>query len=210
MKQHRSTRITACVVSLLLCAGAGRLMAQDSTSVTDSAGVDSAAVDSTAPAAAIDSAAAVDSSPSSGAAVAPAQAAALHGDTTVVVDRVLAVVANRPVLASQVDEEIFSRQAQGAKLPTDPAQLDSLRRQVISTIVDEELLVQQASRDTVDHGDRPGDRRRRGAAGSRRFETTSAPSWTTGTSSRRRASRRRKSTAAGSPTSSVAPRCRIA
>ena len=80
-----------------------------------------------------------------------AQPQVLRGDTTVVVDRVLAVVANRPVLASQVDEEIFSRQAQGAKLPTDPAQLDSVRRQVISTIVDEELLVQQASRDTSIH-----------------------------------------------------------
>ena len=38
-------------------------------------------------------------------------------DTTFVVDRVLAVVGNRPVLASQVDEEIFSRESQGAKLP---------------------------------------------------------------------------------------------
>jgi peptidyl-prolyl cis-trans isomerase SurA len=152
MKQHHSTRIAACVASLLLCAGAGRLTAQDSTSVADSAGVDSAAVDPTpAGAAANDSAVPADTTQGVGAAVAPAQRAALHGDTTVVVDRVLAVVANRPVLASQVDEEIFSRQAQGAKLPTDPAQLDSLRRQVISTIVDEELLVQQASRDTSIH-----------------------------------------------------------
>ena len=64
------------------------------------------------------------------------------------VDRVLAVVGNRPVLASQVDEEMFSRQAQGMTLPEDPKQLDALRREVVSTIVDEELLVQQAVRDT--------------------------------------------------------------
>jgi peptidyl-prolyl cis-trans isomerase SurA len=69
-------------------------------------------------------------------------------DTTFVVDRVVAVVGNRPVLASQVDEEIFSRQSQGAKLPTDPAGLRSVRGEIISSIIDEELLVQQAQRDT--------------------------------------------------------------
>ena len=41
-------------------------------------------------------------------------------DTAVVVDRVVAVVGNRPVLASQVDEEIFSRQSQGQQLPDRP------------------------------------------------------------------------------------------
>ena len=69
-------------------------------------------------------------------------------DTTFVVDRVLAVVGNRPVLASQVDEEIFSRQSQGAKLPTDPGDLQSVRQQIVCSIIDEELLVQQAQRDT--------------------------------------------------------------
>jgi peptidyl-prolyl cis-trans isomerase SurA len=76
-------------------------------------------------------------------------AAALPRDSVVVVDRVVAVVGNRPVLASQVDEELFSRQAQGADLPTAPEQLDAVRREVVSSIVDEELLVQQAARDTA-------------------------------------------------------------
>ncbi len=76
-------------------------------------------------------------------------AAALPRDSVVVVDRVLAVVGNRPVLASQVDEELFSRQAQGVELPTAPEQLDAVRREVVSSIVDEELLVQQAVRDTA-------------------------------------------------------------
>jgi ectoine hydroxylase len=58
---------------------------------------------------------------------------------------VLAVVGNRPVLASQVDEELFSRQAQGVDLPDDPKQLVALRREVTSSIVDEELLVHQSS-----------------------------------------------------------------
>jgi len=67
----------------------------------------------------------------------------------VLVDRVVAVVGNRPVLASQVDEELFSRQAQGIKLPDSPEGLDAVRRQVVSSIIDEELLVQQAVRDTA-------------------------------------------------------------
>jgi len=70
-------------------------------------------------------------------------------DSVIVVDRVVAVVGNRPVLASQVEEELFSRQAQGVQLPTEPERLEALRRQVISSIVDEELLVQQATRDTT-------------------------------------------------------------
>jgi peptidyl-prolyl cis-trans isomerase SurA len=66
----------------------------------------------------------------------------------VVVDRVVAVVGNRPVLASQVDEEVFSRQSQGQKLPENPDSLNEIRKQVVASIVDEELLVQQAQRDT--------------------------------------------------------------
>src|SRR5919108_2986376 len=55
-------------------------------------------------------------------------------DTTFVVDRVLAVVGNRPVLASQVEEEIFSRQSQGVRLPNDPAGLRAIRHQIVSSI----------------------------------------------------------------------------
>jgi peptidyl-prolyl cis-trans isomerase SurA len=69
-------------------------------------------------------------------------------DTAVVVDRVVAVVGNRPVLASQVDEEVFSRQSQGQHLPTNPDSLKSVREQIVTSIVNEELLVQQAQRDT--------------------------------------------------------------
>ena len=69
-------------------------------------------------------------------------------DTAVVVDRVVAVVGNRPVLASQVDEEVFSRQSSGQHLPSDPDSVEAIRKQVVASIVDEELLVQQAQRDT--------------------------------------------------------------
>ena len=70
-------------------------------------------------------------------------------DTTFMVDQVVAVVGNRPVLASQVEEEIFSRESQGTKLPTDPEGMKAARQQIVSSIIDEELLVQQAQRDTA-------------------------------------------------------------
>jgi peptidyl-prolyl cis-trans isomerase SurA len=70
-------------------------------------------------------------------------------DSTLIVDRVVAVVGNTPILASQVDEEIFSRQSQGLKLPETPGALATFRREVIQGIVESELLVQQAERDTA-------------------------------------------------------------
>ena len=113
------------LISVLLLPGAASLAAQDTTSVaSDTAG------------AAPDTVTTVN------------QAAIPVRDTTLVVDRVVAVVGNRPVLASQVDEEIFSRQSQGAKVPTTPEGLNGVRHQIVSSIIDEELLVQQAQRDT--------------------------------------------------------------
>jgi peptidyl-prolyl cis-trans isomerase SurA len=63
-------------------------------------------------------------------------------------DRIVAVVGTRPILASQIDEEIVQEQAQGMTLPTDSAGLAALRRQVLDRLVDQEILVQQAERDT--------------------------------------------------------------
>ncbi|HET9040126.1 MAG TPA: peptidylprolyl isomerase, partial [Gemmatimonadales bacterium] len=133
------------VAALALLAG-GRLAAQDTTGVAaDSVPLPSAA-DSTAVRPATDSAAAV--RPAQTRAARAAGPAALP-EGPVVVDRVVAVVGNRPVLASQVDEEVFSRQSQGQPLPTDPDSLSAIRKQIIASIVDEELLVQQAQRDTA-------------------------------------------------------------
>jgi len=68
----------------------------------------------------------------------------------VVVDRVVAVVGNKPLLASQVDEDIFSQQAQGSKLPSgDSVAMRALRAQVLNALIDQELLVQEALRDTT-------------------------------------------------------------
>jgi len=123
--------LTVALALLLSAPVYSGLLAQDTTSVAvDSIGPDSLAADTTMP-------------PRSEAIVAPAH------DTTFTVDRVLAIVGNRPILASQVEEEMFSRESQGGKLPTSPEGVEALRQQIVSSIIDEELLVQQAQRDTA-------------------------------------------------------------
>jgi peptidyl-prolyl cis-trans isomerase SurA len=130
MMQRRRARLTLAVGLLLTVPAA--VAAQDTTSVAlDSIPPDSIRADTSS------------TPPPSDAMVAPAH------DTSFTVDRVLAIVGNRPVLASQVEEEIFSRESQGAKLPTDPEGLAAIRKQVVGSIIDEELLVQQAQRDTA-------------------------------------------------------------
>ena len=142
MRTRINSRVRAggAAVALLTAALPVGATAQDTTRVAQDSLRDTTAV--VPPAAMGDTSAAGNTPPVPAAAVVPP-------DSIVVVDRVLAVVGNRPVLASQVDEELFSRQAQGVKLPEDPRQLDALRRQVVSSIVDEEILVQQALRDTT-------------------------------------------------------------
>lgn len=65
------------------------------------------------------------------------------------IDRIVAVVGTRPILASQIDEEIVRFQAQGGQLPTDSTGRAKLRRQILDRMVEEELVVQQAQRDTT-------------------------------------------------------------
>jgi peptidyl-prolyl cis-trans isomerase SurA len=136
--QRRSA--AAHLLFALLALAPAAVAAQDSTPPAPDSGVtDSAAASAVQPAI---------RSPDSIPAPAPEAVAAPVNDTTFMVDRVLAVVGNRPVLASQVEEEIFSRESQGAKLPTDPEGSKAVREQIVSSIIDEELLVQQAQRDT--------------------------------------------------------------
>src|SRR3989449_6721218 len=65
------------------------------------------------------------------------------------VDRIVAIVGSKPILASQVEEQLVLAQAQGMKIPTDSGGRDGTRRQVLRQMVDEELIVQQAERDTT-------------------------------------------------------------
>src|SRR5881275_2007531 len=65
------------------------------------------------------------------------------------VDRIVAIVGPKPILASQVEEQLVLAQSQGVKMPEDSAGRNAARRQVLSQMVDEELMVQQAERDTT-------------------------------------------------------------
>jgi peptidyl-prolyl cis-trans isomerase SurA len=65
------------------------------------------------------------------------------------IDRIVAVVGTRPILVSQVDEEIVRFQAQGGQVPTDSAGREKMRRQLLDKMIEEELIVQQALRDTT-------------------------------------------------------------
>jgi len=64
------------------------------------------------------------------------------------IDRIVAVVGTRAILASQVDEDLVQMQAQGVTLPTDSAGRMRMRRQVLEQMIEEELLAQHAQRDT--------------------------------------------------------------
>ena len=66
-----------------------------------------------------------------------------------IIDRIVAVVGDRPILLSEVDEELLLAQSQGQTLPTDSAARNALRRQVLERMIDEEVLYQQARLDTT-------------------------------------------------------------
>lgn len=77
--------------------------------------------------------------------VAPAQ----ESGAFTVVDRIVAVVGTTPIPASRVEEQLnVLRAQQGADFPTDSAALALLRRRILDEVIDEELLVQAAQRDT--------------------------------------------------------------
>lgn len=64
------------------------------------------------------------------------------------IDRIVAIVGTRPILASQIEEEMVQAQAQGQTLPPDSAGRAAMRRQILDRLIEVELLVQQAQRDT--------------------------------------------------------------
>jgi peptidyl-prolyl cis-trans isomerase SurA len=69
------------------------------------------------------------------------------------VDRIAAVVGDTPIPLSRVDEELnltlAEMQRSGRPVPQDSAALGALRRQLMDRLIEEELLVQQARRDTT-------------------------------------------------------------
>ena len=65
------------------------------------------------------------------------------------VDRVVAVVGNRPILYSRVIEAVNMRRAQGLVVPTDSLAQEKLMRTVLNDLIDEEVLVQKAKEEKV-------------------------------------------------------------
>jgi peptidyl-prolyl cis-trans isomerase SurA len=69
------------------------------------------------------------------------------------VDRIVAIVGSVAIPLSRVDEEVnlmvAERQRSGRPLPKDSAEFVALRREVIERLIEDELLVQQATRDTM-------------------------------------------------------------
>jgi peptidyl-prolyl cis-trans isomerase SurA len=65
----------------------------------------------------------------------------------------VAVVGDQPILRSQVEEQIGTMQTQGVKLPTDSAGQAALVHQIITQLIDEELLVQQAKAEKIQVND---------------------------------------------------------
>ena len=67
-------------------------------------------------------------------------------------DRIVAIVGIRAILASELEEEFVQAQAQAQArnqpFPTDSAERMSLRRQMLQQMIEQELLVQEAQRDT--------------------------------------------------------------
>lgn len=81
---------------------------------------------------------------------APAAPAALRGQATQprLADKIAAIVGDRIILLTEIDEEINQQRAQG-QLNADSTDPAALRRRVLDQLVDEEVLYQHARRDTT-------------------------------------------------------------
>src|SRR5262249_52894337 len=66
-----------------------------------------------------------------------------------VVDKIVAIVGTKAIVRSQIEERILQEFPQGKGLPTTPEGKQQLQREVLEALVNEELLVQEAQRDTT-------------------------------------------------------------
>ncbi len=65
------------------------------------------------------------------------------------VDRIVAIVGETPITLSRMDEQLQVFLTQGGELPTDADSLRQLRLSVLEQLVDDELIIQAAERDTL-------------------------------------------------------------
>jgi peptidyl-prolyl cis-trans isomerase SurA len=78
-----------------------------------------------------------------------AQAAPIPGEEPTLTDRVAAVVGDSIILVSDIQRELFRQEAQGRTLPTDPEPRRAIMRQILDDLVDLQLILQAAARDTT-------------------------------------------------------------
>jgi peptidyl-prolyl cis-trans isomerase SurA len=65
------------------------------------------------------------------------------------VDRIVAIVGDSVIPLSRLDEETLVKRQQGETIPTDAAQLAQFRRNLLEELVNRQLMVQAALRDTT-------------------------------------------------------------
>jgi len=81
---------------------------------------------------------------------APVANAAAKGDP---VDRVVAVVGDRPILLSEVMEYIYAQKGRGMELPSDSAGFVALQHTVLDKLIDDEVLVRAAKQYKIEATD---------------------------------------------------------
>lgn len=75
--------------------------------------------------------------------------AAAAGQEPGLVDRIVAVVGDSVILASDVDEQVERLRAFGQPLPTDPNALEELKRRELQALINELVIIQAAARDSL-------------------------------------------------------------
>ena len=78
-----------------------------------------------------------------------ATALSAQNGTMELVDRVVAVAGDSVILQSQVEEQLFAAMGQDPTIANDSVRVTELRRTVIENLVDQQLVVQAAIRDTT-------------------------------------------------------------
>ncbi|MDT8369330.1 MAG: peptidylprolyl isomerase [Longimicrobiales bacterium] len=78
-----------------------------------------------------------------------AQTPIFPGEDPQLVDRIVAVVGDSMITLTQVQEELLAQQAQGATLPSHPDSLRAAMRAVLDELINLQLLLQDAVRDST-------------------------------------------------------------
>jgi peptidyl-prolyl cis-trans isomerase SurA len=78
-----------------------------------------------------------------------AQAPAIPGEPVDLADRVVAVVGDSVILLSEIQREILLMEQRGTELPTEPEARRESMREVLENLIDLQLVLQEAARDTT-------------------------------------------------------------